>query len=153
MVRNSRINDLKTTLMVALSLLVILPASALAITCRECREIEKNRRAYSEELEQKSQELKAAFEKRAYDKVAQINVRLSELRKQLTELAKHQDECASACRPDTVKAEECRALKLEIQKLESDEAPSAQQTKKIDDLYLDLLKCNQELRRLLGQEE
>jgi len=153
MARNSRIVDLKVALVVALSVLVIVPASALAMTCRECQEIEKSRRTYNEELEQKSQELKAAFEKRAYDKVAQINMKLSELRKQLTELGKHQEACASAGRPDAVKAEECHAIKLEIQKLESDEAPSADQTKKIDGLYQDLLKCNQDLRQLLGQEE
>lgn len=132
---------------------VLIATPAFAITCEECQEIDKNRRAYSDELEQKSQELKAAFEKRAYDKVSQINVRLNDLRKQLAELSKHNQACVDACKPETVKAHECRGIKLEIRKLESEGLKAADQMKKIDDLYRDLLKCNQDLRRMLGDEE
>lgn len=149
--------SLLTTALIAVLALVSLPligpVPVAALTCAECREIEKNRRAYSEELEQKGLELKAAFDKRAYDKVTQINLRLSELRKQLSELSAYGDACEKACKPETVKAEECRSLKIEIGKLESEGGQSADHVKRIDELYKNLLRCNQELRRALGKED
>jgi len=138
------------TVMLAALLLVTSGSWSHAITCSECREIEKSKRSASQELKDKRDEMQKANEQKQYQKVTALSGQLAALRKKLLELDKNAEGCAAACKPDVVKREECRAIQLEIVKMESDSSQTGEQIKQIDDLYGNLSKCNKELRVLLG---
>jgi len=112
--------------------------------------METNRRAFSKEITDKSDELKSAFDKSQFTRVKELRARIDELRQKLLDLRKGAHECAEACKPDVVKREECQSLRLQIQKMESDSPDSEEHLKQVDQLYKDLLECNKELKRLLG---
>jgi len=147
-----------------------------AVTCEECREIEKNKQRIQEDVTAKDKDLSTAFEKKEFKKVGEIRSKVTELRKKLLELRSKDDECKEACKPDVVKAAECTKIRDEIIKLEdpskSEEKPgekseeksevkaqekpeqkSEDQIAKIDGLYRDLQRCNKELRELKKTEK
>ena len=133
------------------TLLILSGASwSHSITCAECREIEKSKRAANQGLKDKWDEMQKANEEKQYAKVTALSGQLATLRKKLLELDKKAEGCGAACKPDVVKREECRALQCEIEKMESEPSQTEEQIKQIDDLYRNLLKCNKELRTILG---
>jgi predicted RNase H-like nuclease (RuvC/YqgF family) len=119
--------------------------TAQAITCEECKEIEKNRASVESEISHKETSLKAAFEKKKFHEVTEIQKQIVDLRKSLIELQKKDVGCKDACRPDLVKETECNRLKSQIVKLEED---SPADVEKVDALYRDLATCNKDLARL-----
>jgi hypothetical protein len=123
-------------------------ARTYAITCEECKEIEKSRREAQAEVTEKNKELDSAFAKKEFMKIKETRERITELRKKILEWQKSSAECAEACRPDLVKGEECRKIKVEIEKKESEPSLSEEQIRNVDDLYRSLLQCNKELRKL-----
>ncbi|HTY26046.1 MAG TPA: hypothetical protein VMC85_23150 [Desulfomonilaceae bacterium] len=129
------------------AMMVLLEGRVNAITCDECRETEKNKVRIQQEITAKDQDLKTAFEKKEFQKVRDIRNRVTEMRKQLNELRANDDKCKDACRPDVVKTAECAKIREEILKTE-DESQSREQIEKVDALYRDLLRCNNELKLL-----
>lgn len=121
-----------------------------AITCAECREIEKSKRSANQELKEKRDEMSKVFDQKQYGRVKELEGQTAALRKKLLELDKSAEGCAAACKPDAVKREECRAIQLDIAKMESEASQTEEETKQIDELYRTLLKCNKELRTLQG---
>lgn len=134
----------------AAAVTLLAAGSAHSITCEECREIDKNVKAAQKELTEKAKELKNAFDKKEYSTVTQVRNRMNEIRLKLLELRKQTDNCRDACRPDVVKAAQCRKIKTEIAKLDTEGPQSADQKKRVDQFYRDLAACNRELRRILG---
>lgn len=116
-----------------------------AITCDECKEIEKNRSSVEREISVKESSLKAAFDKKQFHEVTEMQKQILDLRKNLIELQKKDVGCKDACRPDTVKEAECNGIRAQILKLE-EEAPS--DVNKVDALYRDLATCSKDLARL-----
>ncbi|MEJ2717867.1 MAG: hypothetical protein P8182_12115 [Deltaproteobacteria bacterium] len=137
--------------MVAISVMVV--GLAHSLTCEECQKIEKDVKAAQKELSEKANELKAAFDNKQYATVTEVRNRMNELRLKLLELRKQTAPCRDACKPDVVKAAECRKIEVEIGKLDSEGSQSADRIKQVDDLYRDLARCHDELRRLLGRSE
>ncbi len=119
--------------------------TAQAITCDECREIEKNRASLEREISQKETSLKSAFDKKKFHEVTEIQKQILDLRKSFIELQKKDVGCKDACRPDLVKETECNRLMSQIVKLEED---SAADVDKVDALYRDLASCNKDLAQL-----
>ncbi len=142
-----------------------------AVTCEECREIEKDKHQIQEDVISKEKDLNTAFEKKEFGKVREIRGKITELRKKMLELRSKDDECKDACRPGVIKAAECSKIREEIIKLEDSlgsadksgerseekseersqekqEQKSEDQIAKIDGLYRDLQRCNKELRQL-----
>jgi len=137
--------------LIVMTLLVFVGGSwSHAITCAECREIEKTKRATNQELKDKRDEMQKANEEKQYHKVTLLSGQLAALRKKLVELDKKAEGCVTACKPDVVKREECQSIQSEIEKMESEPSQTEEQIKQIDDLYRNLLKCNKELRSVLG---
>jgi hypothetical protein len=147
-----------------------------AVTCEECREIDKNKQQIQENVNSREKVLSAAFEKKEFKKVGEIRAEITELRKKMLELRSKDQECREACRPDVVKAAECSKIREEIIKLEdaskseeksgeksedkpeekSQEKPEQKpedQIAKIDGLYRDLQRCNKEMRQLKKTEK
>ncbi len=118
---------------------------AQAITCDECREIEKNRASLEREISHRETSLKAAFDKKKFHEVTQIQKQIVDLRKSLIELQKKDVGCKDACQPDLVKETECNRIRSEIVKLEQDPAADVE---KVDTLYRDLANCNKDLAQL-----
>jgi hypothetical protein len=119
----------------------------LAITCDECQEIGSQKAAIQQEIAQKEQEIKAAFEQKKYQAVGDINKLVTDLRRNFSDLQKKEPGCKDACKPDVVKESECNRLRAEILKLEepsSEEAPGEQ----LDTLYRDLSKCHKDLAQM-----
>jgi len=130
----------------AVALLLAISASAFAVTCEECQEIEKKKEAGQQELTQKDKEISAAFEKKQFQKVTQIRSEITLLRRKLLQMRSQDEECKKACLPEVVKDLECKKLQAELLKLDSDD--STADTVKIDGLYRDLAQCKREMERL-----
>jgi hypothetical protein len=165
------------TLFIIIGALTILAVGQVrAVTCEECKEIDKNKQQIQEEVNSKEKDLSAAFEKKEFKKVREIRTKITELRKKMLELRSKDEECREACRPDVVKTAECSKIRDEIIKLEdalesankpaekSEEKPEEKaqakqeqkpddQIAKIDGLYRDLQRCNKELRQLKKTEK
>jgi hypothetical protein len=162
---------INTILIIAGALIIFIVGQVRAVTCEECREIEKDRQRIQEDVNSKEKDLNTAFEKKEFKKVREIRLSITELRKKMLELRSKDEECRNACRPDVVKAAECSKIREEIIKLEnpseseekpkekSEEKPetkpqekqeqkSEAEIAKIDGLYRDLQRCNKELRVL-----
>ncbi len=142
------------------SLVVFTAVQVSAVTCEECREIEKSKIEAQQEITEKDKELTTASEKKEFKKVLEIRGRLTELRKKVLDLRSKDDECKRACRPDVTKAAECSKIRDEILKAEdeskSEEQPQEKpedQIAKIDSLYRDLQRCNKELKDLKEQKK
>lgn len=112
--------------------------------------MEQKRKSVESELFDKDRELKAAFDKKEFQKVATIRDDMTRKRKELIELQKKDQECKDACKPDAMKQDECDKIRIEIAKLE--ETATDADTEKIDTLYKDLVRCNKQLRELKGGE-
>ncbi len=125
-------------------------APVFAITCRECQNLEQEKRALQQELDELRQVINTAFQQKKYKDVKATNKRINEIRRKLMDIREFDDQCRDACRPDVVKRDECTRLKKEILSLESSGAISEEQIAKVDKLYLDLRRCNRELRELEG---
>jgi hypothetical protein len=171
MIVNTGVHELarvNTILIIVGALMIFTVGQVRAVTCEECREIEKNRQQIQEDVNSKEKDLNAAFEKKEFKKVREIRLSITELRKKIIELRSKDEECRNACRPDVVKAAECSKIREEIIKLEDSskpdekpaeksegksEAKSEAEIAKIDGLYRDLQRCNKELRQLKKTEK
>lgn len=120
---------------------------ARGITCKECREIEKRKAAIQLELSNKDKDMRKAFDDRRYKEVSKIRAEILDLKKELLDLRKEDDSCREACRPDVIKEAECDDIRSEILKLE-ESADSSENQAKADQLYHDLARCNEDLKRL-----
>ena len=136
-------------------LAIFTAGQVFAVTCEECREIDKNKVETQQVITEKDKELATAFEKKEFQKVRDIRSKVTELRKKLLDLRAKDEECRQACQPDVVKTAECSKIRDEILKLEdeskSEEKPqekSEDQIAKVDALYRDLQRCNKELKEL-----
>jgi hypothetical protein len=136
-------------------LAIFTSGQVFAVTCEECREIDKNKGATQQDITEKDKELATAFEKKEFQKVRDIRSKVIELRKKILDLRAKDEECRQACQPDVVKTAECSKIREEIIKAEdepkSEEKPqekSEDQIAKIDALYRDLQRCNKELKEL-----
>ncbi len=137
-------------------LVFLLVGHVFGVTCDECQQMEKSRMEIQQEITSKDRELTAAFEKKEFQKVHDIRTKVTELRRKLLDLRSKDEECKQACRPDIMKAAECKKIREEILKLENDdsksdekaEQKSEEQVSKIDGLYRDLQRCNKDLRNL-----
>ncbi len=131
----------------SLVLLLMSQGQLYAITCEECKEMEKTRTRIQQELSAYEKDLADAYEKKQFQKVRDLRAKMTDLRKQVLDTKAHDERCQRACRPDVVKQEQCTKIRNEIVKLE--EAPESEQdTAKVDALYKDLLKCNTELKQI-----
>lgn len=131
-------------------LLLTAAASAFAVTCEECQEMEKKKESGQLELAQKDKEISAAFEKKQFQKVTQIRAEITALRKKVLQMRSQDEECKKACLPEVVKDLECRKIETELLKLDSDDETA--DTAKIDGLYRDLSKCRREVEQLKKPE-
>jgi len=122
--------------------------NCLSITCDECREIERNRAQVQMDLSRKEKDLDRHLQRRDVRQVTEIRKQINELRRTLMGVKAKEDECKTACRPDVLKDQECHKLMEQIAGMESQEAASQSETRKIDALYGELSKCNQELKKL-----
>lgn len=136
-------------LLAVLTAYLALPVAAVqALNCKECLGIEADKRTVSRELQDKSAQLKKAFEGREYAKVKTLNAEITELRKRLIKLRESDRECRDACTPEAVKENECSKLKLKIAELEGKGNLNEDEIREIDRMYTDLRRCDIELRRL-----
>jgi hypothetical protein len=147
--------SINTISIIAGSLVIFTAVQVSAITCEECREIEKTKAETQREITDKDKDLTTAFEKKEFTKVRDIRTKVTDLRKKLLDLRTKDEECRQACRPDVVKAAECSKIREEIIKAEdepkSEDEPkekSEEQIAKTDALYRDLQRCNKELKEL-----
>lgn len=107
------------TILIIFGVLMIFAVGQVrAVTCEECREIDKNKQQIQEDVNSKEKDLNAAFEKKEFKKVREIRLKIIELRKKMLELRTKDEECRDACRPDVVKTAECSKIREEIIKLE-----------------------------------
>lgn len=136
-------------LLIAASLLLCAQGAG-AITCEECREIDKKRSLLAQEISQKDKDLTKAFDKKQFKKVTQIRNEVTALRKKLMEFKGSEEDCKKACRPDAIKYAECRQIMADIVRLEDSEEVN---TEKVDSLYKDLYKCKKELEQLKKSEK
>lgn len=127
---------INTILIIVGALMIFTVGQVRAVTCEECREIEKNRQHIQEDVNSKEKDLNAAFEKKEFKKVREIRLSITELRKKMLELRSKDEECRDACRPDVVKAAECSKIRDEIVKLEnpseSEEKPKEKSEEKTE---------------------
>ena len=114
---------INTILIIVGALIIFIVGQVRAVTCEECREIEKNRQQIQEDVNSKEKDLNTAFEKKEFKKVREIRLSITELRKKIIELRSKDEECRNACRPDVVKAAECSKIREEIIKLEDASKP------------------------------
>jgi predicted RNase H-like nuclease (RuvC/YqgF family) len=130
------------------ALLLYSAGAAHCVTCDECQELEKNRGVTQQELTQKEKDLETAFKRKEFQKVTEIRNQITDLRKKLMEMQDKSKDCKNACKPDVIKEAQCRKLLSEINTLESTPSGTEAGTEKLDGLYRDLRKCNQELQEL-----
>ena len=142
-----------TEIAIVMGLVVIFPLSVQAITCDRCLEIDKEKMQVRQELTENGKSLKEAFQRQEYAKVKTLRNRINSLRKKLIELRKTDMECRDACQPEEMKKGECEKIKREIVSMDIDGELSESRLKKIDKLYENLLKCNEEWRRMVGDSE
>lgn len=132
---------------ISLALLLVSEGQLYAITCEECKEMEKTRTRIQQELSAEEKDLANAYEKKEFQKVRDLRAKMTELRKQVLDTKAHDERCQHACRPDVVKQAQCSKIRNEIVKME-EASESEQDTAKVDALYKDLLRCNTELKQL-----
>ena len=125
--------------------IVVCAGLAQAITCDECKEIDRKLSSLETQLARKETALKEASDKKRYSEVTEIHRQVVNLRREVVDLKKQNLGCKDACRPDVVKATECTRLRSQIMKMEED---AASPVDKIDELYRDLASCNKELTGL-----
>ncbi len=126
----ARINSI---LMIVGALTIFTLGQARAVTCEECREIEKNKHQIQEEVDSKEKDLNAAFEKKEFRKVREIRTDITGLRKKMLELRSKDDDCKDACKPDVVKTAECSKIRDEIIKLEYPPEPADKSVEKSEE--------------------
>ncbi len=117
-----------------------------AITCDDCKEIHKGKQSIQQELMQKDSELNAAFQQKNFQQVNDLRTKMLELRKKMIELRSQDEKCDQACRPDIVRASECKKLMEEIVRLESTAGET--DNAKIDAMYKEFQICNHDLEKL-----
>lgn len=128
--------------------------SVFAVTCEECREIEKNVSLLQRELKEKDVQLKDLFNKREFKKINEIQQRVDDITKELIKLKSSNNDCTDACKPDMIKKMECKKLCDEIVEMEGKPDSDNEQTKeKIDARYRELANCNSELEKLKKQSK
>jgi len=130
--------------------LVFSSGVAVARTCDECRDIHKNKQNIQQDLLQKDAELNAAFKQNNFKAVNDLRAKMLELRKKMIELRGFDEECEQACRPDIVRASECKKLMDEILRLEA--TATEADYGKIDAMYKQFQTCNHDLERLKKSE-
>ena len=128
--------------------MVLWTGNAHCITCDECRELDKNKAQLQTELTRKEKELERYLQRRDVRLLTETRKQVNDLRRNLINSGRHENECRAACKPDVLKEAECQKLMEEIVRLESQEPQEQNETAKIDSLYLDLSRCNQDLRKL-----
>jgi hypothetical protein len=122
--------------------------AALAVTCEECRDMEKQKAALGQQIGDEAKKIQEAMDKKQFPQALEIRNRVNEMRKRVNEITlRVEKECRDACRPDVVKAAECGRIRQEIASLDSSNLPPADQ-EKVDRLYRDLLRCNEDLVQL-----
>jgi hypothetical protein len=114
--------------------------SAHALTCEECKELNKTKQSILQQLLKKDEELNAAFNKKNFSEVGEIRNKMLELRKKMIELRGTDEKCEEACKPDIVKGVECRKIIEDILRLEA--AENAANDVQVDALYRELKTCN-----------
>lgn len=119
-----------------------------AITCEECKTLEKNRKTAQDELSERRKELQDALAQSNIPKAKSMRDAVDSLRSRIKGLDGEMKPCKDACRPDRIKKDECVRIKKEIVQMES---AGASDTDKVDGRYRELVKCNAELRVLLKQ--
>lgn len=92
---------------------------SFAITCDECRELQKQRSDVQVELARKERELDRAVTRKDFRKISELRTDVNQLRSQLLNMGGRDAECSVACRPDVIKEAECLKLLEEIEGLES----------------------------------
>ncbi|MBI5252625.1 MAG: hypothetical protein HY912_24275 [Desulfomonile tiedjei] len=120
--------------------------AARAVTCDDCKEIHKNKQGIQQELLQKDAELNVAFKSKNFQQVNDLRTRMLELRKKMNELRSSDEKCEQACKPDVVKATECKKLLDEI--LRAEAVDSVTDDNRIDALYREFRSCNNEMVKL-----
>jgi hypothetical protein len=115
------------------ALAIFTASQVFAVTCEECREMEKNKQEIQQDVTAKDKDLSTAFEKKEFKKVGEIRSKVTELRKKLLELRSKDDECKNACRPDVVKAAECSKIRDEIIRLEDSSKSEEKQGEKSEE--------------------
>ncbi len=116
-----------------------------SITCEECLKIDKLDQAIQNQLEKYGDDLQDALNRGEISKVTILRKKVNDLRTKLIRLKRRGEGCSSACNPEQIKAAECQKLKLKIRDLEA--KPGAD-IDRIDNLYMDLAKCNTELAQM-----
>jgi hypothetical protein len=133
---------------VLLGFTLSMPGFGFSITCDECLKIDKEKKVIALKLSKQREALSKAFKDKEFRKVTQIRIETNALRKKLMAVKSKGKGCEDACKPDVVKRSECRAIKVKIQKLESGGGTSPEALAKVDKLYDDLAKCNNELSQI-----
>ncbi len=121
---------------------------ARCVTCDECQELDKNKAVTQQELTQKEKDLETSFKKKEFQKVTEIRILITDLRKKLMDIEDKSKDCRDACKPDVIKEAKCRKLRGEINTLESAPSGTGTDAEKVDALYRDLRQCNKELQEL-----
>lgn len=141
-------------LLIPLIMSIFAAESVFALTCEECREIEKNVSLLQRELKEKDNQLKDFFNKREFKKINEIQQRVDEITKELIKLKSSNNDCTDACKPDMIKKMECRKLCDEIVEMEGKpDSDSDAAKEKIDARYRELANCNAELEKLIKQSK
>lgn len=122
-----------------------------AITCEECLKMKQERRDIERELQKKERDLKSALARNKYDEMKRLNMEMTEMRKRQMELQRFDSQCRDACKPDAVKEAECSRLKEQIASLEQTGSSAPAEQQQVDRLYEQLLRCNQDLRRIRAE--
>jgi hypothetical protein len=120
--------------------------SAHALTCEECKELNKTKQSILQQLLKKDEELNAAFNKKNFSEVGEIRNKMIELRKKMIELRGSDEKCEEACKPDIVKGTECRKIAEDILRLEA--AENTADDAQVDDLYRQFKTCNTQWEKL-----
>jgi hypothetical protein len=119
---------------------------AYPLTCDDCKAILKNKQSVQQELAQKDTELNAAFQNKNFKLVNDLRAKMLELRKKMIEFRSNDEQCEQVCKPDIVKAGECKKLMDEILRLES--LSNEADYNKIDVKYRDFQQCHHDLEKL-----
>ncbi|MFH1117061.1 MAG: hypothetical protein V1792_24350 [Pseudomonadota bacterium] len=143
-------NLLRKIGMICALLMALAPESAYpqSVTCDECRDFDKQRSRTQLDLSRKERQMEKAFKKKEFRQVTDLRSEITELRRKLLQLKSKEQECNVACRPDVVKAANCRKLVREIVELDKDELTTKEDRAKIDEKYNELETCNSELKQL-----
>lgn len=123
---------------------------ALSITCEECQALKKKKDELEQQIEERTKKIQQALDKKQAPRAIDPKLlkEVTEFRKEIGEIArKLEKECEDACKPEVVKEAECARIRKAIAEQENPEALEEFQ-EKVDRLYRDLLRCNEELARL-----